>query len=1098
MVAKLSKINPFKKGFTITTKLLLLVMVVCLSFILITGLVILSLNQVRDLFTDVANTQMTRLVDNSRVARDLSVLFNRIDELSLSLNYQDQELTQSERELQAYISRIQQYADEGMQQQLQQISQSVNHLVSDYREISFQLQKLEDVDQVSTYLVANFETALRGWVVNHDRTLLPGQIPEIGLRQVDDHQLISVLLGVLAEYRKKRVLMTKIQAQQRYNLLSLRPGNYKTTVIPVVNDLISDFQELEGLYGDADDYRQGLMLQLQLYRQELLSLQTLSLDLKATLQNLEQQERQLLAGIAQNDARTSQTTRFLADDLDSIIASSSLTILLLAIGVMGAMVLTMMFIVRSSIKQPMTTILAGINEFRQGRLLKQINLRERDEWGTIGNALNNMANDLYVTYSELKDSEDKFYQVFENELNALLIFDKNTGRCLDANSVALELYGVGLDELTSLKIDDIELSDERGNPEASQTLASTHGWVSCFHRRRGGSLFPVEVHTGSFQRQGVNYIFKSVRDMTQQRLLQEQQQQTLALLEATLESTSEGVLAVANDGTLMNYNQRFVELFKLNDTQMNDCNGKQLLPAIVNCLKDRNDFISMIREAYKSSVSIASDVLELSDGRMFECHSHPQVLDGEIVGRVWNFRDVSEYFKIMQELRDKENRLAHLAHHDPLTGLANRLLFVDRLEQAIHKAKRHDEKLGLFFIDLDRFKSINDSLGHMVGDLLLQDFAKRLQSTIREMDTIARLGGDEFTIILDDIHSAQDAALVAEKILNTLKEPFEANEHQFYVTSSIGISLYPDDGMDAETLIRNADAAMYRSKDEGRNTYYFYTEDMTSEAFARVVMEANLRTALEQDQFDVHYQPQFDLNTGALVGAEALVRWWHPEQGFIAPDDFLANAEESGLIIDIDQWVFARVCRQIAEWLAAGMNLDALRFAVNLSGRQLKQRHLPETFARIIKESGCDPVYLELEITEGFIMHQPEISTAILREMRKLGIHLSIDDFGTGYSSLSYLKRLPINKLKIDRSFVQDVVDDPNDAAIAKSVIALGQSMNLKVVAEGVEEAQQEAFLKQEGCDMAQGYYYSRPVPASGLEKYLLNKHYLLDAAVEG
>ncbi len=1060
---------------TIRTKLLMLVLVNCLAFILITTLVLFSLRQASDLTTDVATTQVSQLIVNSKSTRDLSTLFSDINRLNLSLYDRSPQLFVLQKNLTDRIDEISVNTDlADLKQGLSQLAVVLDRLVGRYQSVNHILMQISEIDRNLMQVIGVFEADISNQLI--DATF-----------NGEDTNFSEQILSLLSGFRENILVLGKLHAQFQSSLIMDSADSYEAFPIAVIDDLLLRLQTLTASTPEVAAYGQKILRLVTDYRTLLLEQESAISELYISRAEMAKLERKLLDIIATTDLETNQTTQQLAAKLDSIVTSSGITILVLSILVIVIISVAIFMIMRTSINLPIQQIIDGIEEFRRGKLLKRINLHSDNEWGTIGNALNKMANDLYVTYSELKDSEDKFYQVFENELNGLLIFDHQSGACLDANRIALEFYGYSLSEIKTIRQADIEQAID-GSVDQH---VSADGWISCFHRRNDGSLFPVDVHTGTFQRQGLKYVFKSVRDMTHQRYLQRQQQRTLSLLEATLESTSEGVLALSKKGNVINYNQKFVELFHIPEKQIMGGTGKRVLPHILEQLHERGEFMEMIRESYQLSENTTSKALELNDGRMFECHTQPQILNGEIVGRVWNFRDVSEYFKVMDELRDKENRLAHLAHHDPLTGLANRLLFMDRLEHAIYKAQRTSQQLALFFIDLDRFKSINDSLGHQVGDILLKSFSERLSSAIRQVDTIARLGGDEFTLILDSVHASQDAALVAAKILDTLKEPFQANEHRFYMTASIGISFYPDDGLDAQTLLRNADAAMYRSKDEGRNTYHFYTEDMTTEALERVTMESNLRTALAQDQFVVYYQPQYDLFSGEMIGAEALVRWIHPELGFIGPNRFLPAAEETGLIIDIDQWVFANVCKQVALWSESDIELNNIRFAVNLSGGQLKHESLPAKVAQIIGETGCNPEHLELEITEGFVMHDPELSIRILGELRKQGIHLSIDDFGTGYSSLSYLKRLPINKLKIDQSFVRDIADDRDDEAIAKSIIALGHSMNLKVVAEGIEELEQEAFLKVEGCDMGQGYLYSPPVNVDSFEAILRERRKL-------
>ncbi len=435
------------------------------------------------------------------------------------------------------------------------------------------------------------------------------------------------------------------------------------------------------------------------------------------------------------------------------------------------------------------------------------------------------------------------------------------------------------------------------------------------------------------------------------------------------------------------------------------------------------------------------------------------------------------------ELVEKQDQLERLSFYDPLTGLPNRILFLDRLKQALQQRRRGHQAVAVLFIDLDGFKEINDSTGHQTGDLVLQIVSNRFSQAIREEDTVARLGGDEFTVLLKSLESAEQAAVVAEKLLTVLRPPIELEEQVFYLSASIGISFTDAPNGDAQELLRNADAAMYQAKETGRNTYRFYSHEMTRRSRRKMAILSGLRDALDNDELRVHYQPVFDLKTKRPIGAEALLRWNSPERGPIPPTEFIPVAEESGLIGMLGEWVLSTVCRQVVAWRQA--DIAPPRVAINLSGRQIQRDDLPRTIERILEETGCRPEWIELEVTEGFIMSTPETSIALLRDLRRQGISLAIDDFGTGYSSLAYLKRLPLSKLKIDRSFVRDIPDDPNDMAIVRAVVALGQSLGLTVQAEGIETEEQLRFLVREGCLLGQGFLLGRPMTAEDLEPLL-------------
>ncbi|PJD00466.1 sensor domain-containing diguanylate cyclase [Janthinobacterium sp. BJB1] len=434
-------------------------------------------------------------------------------------------------------------------------------------------------------------------------------------------------------------------------------------------------------------------------------------------------------------------------------------------------------------------------------------------------------------------------------------------------------------------------------------------------------------------------------------------------------------------------------------------------------------------------------------------------------------------------IKESQEKLDHMAHHDPLTALPNRLLFHDRLQHALLRAARDQEQLAVLFIDLDRFKNVNDTLGHHVGDELLQKVAGQLAARLREGDTLARLGGDEFIVLLEGIDGEYGATQVAEKLMTMFDQPFTVAGHELFVTCSVGISLYPDDALDLNMLIRNADVAMYQAKARGRNGYRFYAPSMTGEGVERLRLETFLRRSLEKNEMFLNYQPQVEIDTGRLVGVEALVRWNHPELGLVPPARFIPLAEDSGFINQLGKWVLDEACRQMMRWQAQGLRVP--KMAVNLSVKQFERGSIAGMVADILKETGLEPQRLQLEVTESVIMNTGD-ALGFINDLHAIGVGLAIDDFGTGYSSLAYLKQLPVQTLKIDRSFIKDISTDVNDEAIAIAIIQLGKSMQLSVIAEGVETEEQAAFLLRHGCKLAQGYFYSRPVLAQDmLERWI-------------
>ena len=440
------------------------------------------------------------------------------------------------------------------------------------------------------------------------------------------------------------------------------------------------------------------------------------------------------------------------------------------------------------------------------------------------------------------------------------------------------------------------------------------------------------------------------------------------------------------------------------------------------------------------------------------------------------------YIAIFMDISDRkqaEATIHHLAHHDALTGLPNLVLLRDRLDQAILKARRSGRHVGVLMLDLDRFKLINDTLGHDVGDSLIVQVARRCQSVLRETDTISRQGGDEFAFVLSDLEHVQDAAHAARKLLNALEAPFVLGAHTLTVTGSIGIALYPDDGSDPSQLLGNADAAMYRAKEEGRNGYAYYSDDLNLSSLSELLLENQLRNVLDRNELRLHYQPKVDARDGSLRGLEALLRWQHPEQGLLSPGRFIPLAEDIGLIVPIGEWVLREACRQLRAWIDAG--LEPVPVSVNLSAQQLAQQDIPSLVESVLTAYRLAPHLLELELTETMLMRDPQRTTGCLRRLRELGVALSIDDFGTGYSSLGYLRMFPVHTLKIDRSFVEDIRDTATGETIAIAIIALAHSLGLKVVAEGVETEVQRDQLARGGCDQLQGYLCGRPAPAGDI-----------------
>ncbi|KWV85541.1 phosphodiesterase DibA [Pseudomonas fluorescens] len=541
---------------------------------------------------------------------------------------------------------------------------------------------------------------------------------------------------------------------------------------------------------------------------------------------------------------------------------------------------------------------------------------------------------------------------------------------------------------------------------------------------------------------------------------------------AVFDCTREGVLVTDTQGLIVHVNRAFMEI---TGYQCEDVMGQR--PSLFKSGRHSAHFYQQMFQALESTGEWSGEIWNRrKSGEVYPQWQTIRVIhddQGQVSHYVAVFSDISA-------MKNSEHELAHLAHHDPLTDLPNRLLFTDRAEQALASAQVHKRGCALLLMDLDHFKIINDSLGHNVGDQLLKLVAERLSGLFGPGVTLARLGGDEFAVLAESCPQVVQAAALAQRMLNAMKDPFIFDGNQLFISASIGISLFPSDALSAEQLLRNADSALFKAKSAGRESYALYTEELTAHAQHRVEIAGELRRALDQHELRVYYQPVHDLHDSRLVGVEALVRWQHPERGLVSPGEFIPIAERTGLIAEIDAWVMDQACRQMCQWLADGAPLSFI--AINVSSRLFARRELYEQVAQVLHATGLDPAFLELEVTESAVMDDPEVALEQLHRLRELGLRLAIDDFGTGYSSLLRLKRLPVQKLKIDQGFVAGLPWDEDDAAIVRVVIALAKSMGMQVHAEGIEQVEQARFLLDQECDMGQGYWFGRPMPAQEID----------------
>jgi diguanylate cyclase (GGDEF)-like protein/PAS domain S-box-containing protein len=608
-----------------------------------------------------------------------------------------------------------------------------------------------------------------------------------------------------------------------------------------------------------------------------------------------------------------------------------------------------------------------------------------------------------------------------------------------------------------------------------QTISTGKIWSGeLTNRRKDGSFYteeqtitPVCSDSGD-----VTHFVAVKHDITERRRAAQELCDREDKLRLILESTAEAIYGIDLEGRCTFCNPACLRLlgYKHSDELL----GKNMHDLIHHSRSNERKLPEeecRIFRAFKTGqeIHVDDEVLWKADGTSFpaEYWSYPQRKGEDIVEAVVTFIDITER-------KAAEEQIRSLAYYDTLTGLPNRILLQDRLAQALAGASRHQDKVALLFLDLDHFKVINDSLGHSVGDLLLKQVAERLKQETREQDTVSRLGGDEFVVVLSGIRQIADSAVTAERIMNAMTSEFVIQGHSLNVGCSLGISIFPDDGRDGEILVKHADAAMYCAKENGRNDFQFFTQNMNANLVQQLTLENSMRLALQKKEFFLMYQPQLDLTTGEISGVEALIRWQDPKSGLVAPNDFIPIAENSGLIIPIGEWVLHTACAQARKWQDEG--LPAVPVAVNVSAMQFRHRGFLELVRRVLHETGLPPPYLELELTESLILSNADLMLSKLKELKGMGVKLAIDDFGTGYSSFSYLRHFRVHKLKIDRSFVRDVCSDSDDAAITGAIISVAKSLNLKVIAEGVENKEQISFLREHNCDEIQGYYFSKPL----------------------
>jgi diguanylate cyclase (GGDEF)-like protein/PAS domain S-box-containing protein len=685
-----------------------------------------------------------------------------------------------------------------------------------------------------------------------------------------------------------------------------------------------------------------------------------------------------------------------------------------------------------------------------------------------------------TTDEALKRSEKEYRDLFENA-NDLIYTHDLKGNFTSLNRAGEAITGYSRDEALKMNIAEVVAPEFIGSAKQMIAEKLASGTTTAYELEivaKGGNRVSLELSTRLITVDGVPVGVQGIgRDITARKKAESSLHEAVSLFSSTFESTADGIIVVNPSRDVTAYNQKFIEMWRIPSDVIAAKDGRTVAQYVGNQTKNPDAFFLDLERLYADPMAVSTDTIELRDGRVYERYSQPQFLEGKPVGRVCCFRDVTERERAEEKLR-------HHALHDMLTNLPNRVSFMNHLSQAIERRSTGGgNQFAVLFLDLDRFKIINDSLGHVVGDKLLVALAQRLRASIRPGDVVARLGGDEFTVLLNRTGDIKEVARVAERLQSQIAEPFKIDNYEVFTTASIGVIIADDLPREADDFLRDADTAMYRAKEAGKARYEIFDREMHAHNLNVLQLETDLRHAVERGEFAVYYQPIVELETGHVREFEALIRWRHPLHGLISPDTFIQVAEETGMIIPIGKWVIEMACRHTSEW----QKLSDIRLStsVNLSAKQLVHPHLCSQIREVLRETGLDPRHLKLEVTESTVMENSERSLSVLSELSELGVSLSTDDFGTGYSSLSYLHQFPFRRLKIDRSFINKMDEDEKSAAIVKTILMLGENLDIEVVAEGIETEYQLELLRSLGCRLGQGYVFSEPVDASAAAELL-------------
>ena len=1054
-------------GSGLSGKLLRLVAVNALALLLLGGFTYLSLDRIKTLSSQVTGQHIGEMQANAGLADRLTRVFGDIEKLSRSYLNRDRWLIAESRRIVDVLEALDQFTRDGpLAEELYQLEQRFAEFVDGSLRVNEALRQTHLAGERAGGAIGALEQRISDWLIE---ATLAGQAVDY----------IDQVMVLTTGFRESLLVIGKQHAE--HNLRSFTVGDgtsqLRGGMFETFDDLSLRLQTLRASEPEIAALGLAIAQSVSAYRERILQLD----------EELSTQQRRLLHlrdvrdGAAQRlhdlQLRNAEQADGLTQTIGRLVNEVGGFLLFVVLLILGIVTLLTASMIRRNIRRPLAQLLDGIDAMDSPGEA-EIRLGRDDEWQMLADALNRMRRALAESYRQLQESESKYRLLIENQSDMVIEMGPDYRlRFVSPSFVSLRgessraLIGEGFfdhvheDDRPAARAGFATLSAPPYTLYTQLRLQTPQGWRWLAWNCRW-------VEAGDGQRATIVAIGRDVTERHTAEIALEQQR---LFLRTVIDAVSDPVLVIGRDYRVRMSNQAAVDEFMIDGLESNrvDADHDERQP------RTDQGYVRPLRgvlELGRPGTAVRTHRSRQGD-RTYEVTASP-LLDagGDLDGVVQIYRDITDRL-------EAEQRIRFLAHHDALTELPNRVLLRDRFQQACGFADREGHRVAVMFLDLDHFKDINDTLGHDVGDRLLQAVVDRVGGTLRETDTVSRQGGDEFVILVPQIGANANPETVARHISAVMESPIDIEGHELRPSFSIGIALYPDDGRDFDTLLKNADTAMYSAKDAGRNTYRFYADEMNASALERLQLHGRLRNVIERDELEMYYQPQFDIRSGAIVGAEALLRWHTKEFGMLLPEQFIAAAESSGAIVDIGSWTLRTVCRQLARWRAE--LTQPVPVSVNLSALQLDRQHLVDEVGELVAELDLPPDLLELELTESTLFRDNQTVVDRVFALKRLGVRLSIDDFGTGYSSLVYLKRFQPDRLKIDRSFILDLERDAEDAAIVRAIIQMAHSLNMAVIAEGVETREQLDWLRHERCEQVQGFLFHRPLPEARMTELL-------------